>query len=560
MLLTVHALLAWRFRVPDLSSAADDAAYLLLARALQSGSYVELWTAGLPTHAMYPPAYPALLALVGATGAAQVQLAVALNILLSVAALALAAVLAGRLSPWLAVTVLAVCAPNPTLLDIAGRIYSEPLFMALSLATVLLVTTDTPTTRTLALAGAAALAASLTRSIGVVLVLAVLAEWVMQRRWRAVLMLAAIASVTVGSWLIWTVQAPRRAAGASYIADAMYVPPAAETATQDVSGAERTLRSPRLGATGDTASATTRDVAGGQATLAVRVRQQTIANLTRSVPTALAQPTVPGTRIDNAVGLVVLLAAGGLGFLQLVRRQRMTAMHLAAYAGVLFVWPYDSPRFVAPVVPILVMMLLAGLWSAGNRWTAPRMTWVGVWTVAGLLIFGAIRLDAPRWVEVSRCDRSTDFWRNPDCASSTQREFRAAVDTARRLAKAGSPLLTSKAPTVYLLSGRVSVLQPAASGSDESRSHAFLADLRAQQVDVAILSRMHFAQWGLSPMLSMRCGEFELLASFGPHTKVLRLMPAGAPPIHPAAACAAIRSWASGDWMVEVDQAPKAIW
>ena len=175
VLLTIHALLAWQFRVPGLSSAADDAAYLSLARALRSGAYVELWTAGLPAHAMYPPVYPAWLALVGATGAAQVQLAVALNILLSVAALALAAVLAGRLSPWLAVAMLAVCAPNPTLLDIAGRIYSEPLFMALSLAAVLLVTTETPTARTLALAGAAALAASLTRSIGVVLVMAVLA-------------------------------------------------------------------------------------------------------------------------------------------------------------------------------------------------------------------------------------------------------------------------------------------------------------------------------------------------------------------------------------------------
>jgi len=558
VLLMVHALLAWSFRVPGLSSSADDAAYLALARALRSGSYAELWTAGGPTHAMYPPGYPALLALVGATGPAQVQLAVGLSVLLSVAALALATVLAGRVAPWLAVAVLAVCAPNPMLVDLAGRIYSEPLFMVLTLATVLLLTADAPTTRTRALAGAAALAASLTRSIGVVLVMAVLAEWAMQRRWRAVLVLAGIACVTVVSWLIWTVQAPRRSAGSSYIADAMHVPVRTGTTTPGLVDADGASGSPRLSETDDTVRATTRGMAGAVATLAVRVRQQTSVYLTRTIPSALAQPTVPGTPIDNALGFVVLLVAGGLGFGQLIRRQRMTAIHLAAYAGVLLVWPYASGRFVAPVLPLLVLMLLLGIWSAGGRWHSPRTAWFGVWLVAGMYAVGALRLDAARWAEVSPCDRTADSWRDPSCASARQREFRAAVDTAAKLAKPGSPLLTSKAATVFLLSGRVSVVPDTEQrGRDPD---AFIAALRTQQVDVVILSQMHFAQWGLSPMLSARCGAFALLASFGPHTKVLRLLPGNTPPNDLGAACAAIRSWASGDWVADVEQARAGVW
>ena len=77
VLLTVHAILAWMHRVPGLTTEHDDAWYLVLARALRQFSYAELPIVGTPPHAMYPPGYPALLALFGATGPESVSLAVA---------------------------------------------------------------------------------------------------------------------------------------------------------------------------------------------------------------------------------------------------------------------------------------------------------------------------------------------------------------------------------------------------------------------------------------------------------------------------------------------------
>jgi hypothetical protein len=544
-LLFVHAYLAWSLRVPGLSGAADDSMYLLLARALRSWSYAELWTVGNPTHAMYPPGYPGLLALVGATGPAHVGLAVSLNIALSVAALGLTAVLAGRVAPWLAVAVLVVCVPNPTLVHLAGAVMSEPLFTTLSLGAVLLLATDAPTARTRAVAGALAIAAALTRSIGVVLVIAMLAEWSLQRRWRPVVVLAACACLTVGAWTGWTVLAPHRAAGASYVADALLAPAAATPPPSGATAGDGVTRAQRPRDVDDSRAQEMQPWLKMAVTLATRVPQRAIGYVTSHLPGALAQPNVTATRIDEALSLVVLLLAGGIGFVRLHRWHRLTAVYVAAYAGLLLIWPYGATRFLAPVLPIVVLMLLAGIWTAGSRWLAPRRASVAVWVFAGAIGVLEARQVAIRWVEVSRCDRSTDSWRDPSCASAVQREFRAAIDTAARLAKVGSPLLTSKDAIVYMFSGRVAVPQDVA--LEQRDPKALVAYLREQRVDVVILSRTHIAQWGLSPMLITRCQDFELLASFGPQTKVLRLRRADDVSLAPEPACEAIRSWALAD-------------
>jgi len=41
---------------------------------------------------------------------------------------------------------------------------------------------------------------------------------------------------------------------------------------------------------------------------------------------------------------------------------------------------------------------------------------------------------------------------------------------------------------------------------------------------------------------------------------VLRLLPGNTPPNDLGAACAAIRSWASGDWVADVEQARAGVW
>ena len=68
LLLIVHAAFAWIGRAPGIVTREDDARYLLRARALQAGTYQELWSPGLPAHHRYPPGYPDLLAVWMAIG------------------------------------------------------------------------------------------------------------------------------------------------------------------------------------------------------------------------------------------------------------------------------------------------------------------------------------------------------------------------------------------------------------------------------------------------------------------------------------------------------------
>ena len=56
--------LAWLQRVPSLTTANDDATYVLLARSLRDGGFNSIHLVGAPIHTKYPPVFPVLLAAV----------------------------------------------------------------------------------------------------------------------------------------------------------------------------------------------------------------------------------------------------------------------------------------------------------------------------------------------------------------------------------------------------------------------------------------------------------------------------------------------------------------
>lgn len=545
LLLGLHAWLAWTMRIPALTTGGDDASLLTLARALREGSYRELWTVGTPIHAMYPPGFPSLLALVGATDATGLSRAIALNIAASATALALAAVLAGRITPWLGVAALAVLAPNPALVDAAGRAMSEPVFTALLLATLVALATGPHASRRFALAGACAMAAALTRSIGVALIAAVVLDALLATRWRAAAALSVASALTVGAWFAWTLWAPETAPGSSYVADAVYVPSAEGVGSTPSAPTPRTFAELLL-------DRTSRNVPG---------------YLTRALPVVLAQPSTPDTPVDNVLGLVVLLGFGAAGTAWLLRRQRAILLTLGCYALILAVWPYLVARFLVPVLPLIVLVLLVGAWRLGGRlggvrWQAPSLA--AATSVLALVTFAPTMA---RLREVAGCDRSAVATRTAGCVTERQRDFFAAVSALDSLAVpqpsgAESPvLLTAKPSTVFVLTGRRSVRQTAA--LEQSDPDAFLAWLRQEHVDLVLLSHVHIGQWGLSPMLRARCGDFEVLRTYPTHATVLRVRPADAtresgPADAPA--CTAIARWADIDWTRDVEQTRVGIW
>src|SRR6185436_3869563 len=212
LLLGLHAVLAWIGRMPGVLTGEDEAIYLLLARQLRHFTYKDVFLTGQPMHAMYPPGYPALLALWGFLVGQRFDELLLLSLACSVAALLLVFLMVRQLwSSTVALLVLAALAVNPFLVDRAGTLASEAPYMLLTM--VALWCALRGDRRNLILAGAAAVAAALTRSIGLTAVAALAAHWLWGRRYAAAG--AGVAAALVGAgWVVWSFTAPDKLVGA----------------------------------------------------------------------------------------------------------------------------------------------------------------------------------------------------------------------------------------------------------------------------------------------------------------------------------------------------------
>ena len=570
-LLVVHALMAWAMRVPGLATGHDDAWYIVLARALRRGTYVELPIVGHPAHAMYPPLYPALLAVLGVSDPGHVWIGVMANVALSVLTLVMVANVAVRLSPWLAVAVTLVCAVNPMVLYVASGIHSEPMLAATAAIAIAVAAAGRRDAGAVALLTLMAIAAALSRTIGLALVVSTFALFAFERRWRALAIFSAAAALAVGSWLVWTVKAPRLDAGRSYISDAVFSPrdtASADTASADTASADTAARdsvravgaaipvTPRVAAPNSlshTAPSPTAELDSGRAaaareevaaervaaaraaaaarfarTLAARLVHNVPAYLTREFPTVFAIPTREGTRADNVVWLLVFLVTAVVGFAVLIRKAWLLTAYLAVSMAVLLLWPYVDKRFLAPLIPWVALAMLVGVWWIGERTLGAGVARLAMAGSALLLAGVALQNDADRLTRVASCDRAAAMT-SPGCFNDEQRDFFAAALAARRLTADTSRFLVSKEATFYLLSGRESVRE---SEAVAKRTPAELRRfLEEQRVGYILLSRLHLDQWALAATLVPQCQELELVASFGAHVALLRLPPS--PPTAP---------------------------
>lgn len=592
-LLAVHAALAWAMRVPGLATGHDDAWYVALGRALRHGSYVELPIVGQPAHAMYPPLYPALLGAIGVTDPAHVWIGVLANMALSMLMLALVAGIAARLSPWLAVAVTIACAVNPMLLYVASGIHSEPMLAATAAVALSMAATKRRDAKALALIGLMAVAAALARSIGLALVVSTAALLTFEKRWRPLAIFSVAAALTVGSWLLWTVRAPRLDAGRSYVADALYAPadtgsptatagdtaalrtpplhtpppvaapeettsrvatpasppstpapapvaaatppndtlrqaprsvtpitePAADTAALD---ARRAAASREEAAAERVASARAAAIGRVMRTLSGRAYRNVPAYLTREVPTVLAIPTRPGTPADNVIWLALFLVTALTGITVLLKRNWLLVAYVAVSGGVLMLWPYVDKRFLAPLIPLVALAMLAGVWWVTERAAGARVARVTTLAASLLLAGFALQDDAERLERVAECDRRTPT-ASPGCFNEEQRDFFAATAAARTLTPDTARFLVSKEATFYLMSGRQAVRESEAIA--QRTPAALQAFLRERRVGFILLSRLHLDQWAMAATLLPQCGELQLIERFGEHTALLRIRP-----------------------------------
>lgn len=162
---------------------------------------------GLPPLEHFPPLFTMLLAALGTLGLDPLDGARLVNALAFAGLVLLVGLVVrsrtGSVSAALVASVLAVAAVD--LLTYSASGLSEPLFILLGLASLVVLAAylDRPSPALLAGASALVGAAFLTRYVGIALVMAGVAILVWRRRWLAAALFGAVAVAPVAAWLAW---------------------------------------------------------------------------------------------------------------------------------------------------------------------------------------------------------------------------------------------------------------------------------------------------------------------------------------------------------------------
>ena len=479
-LLIGHALLAYHLRARGIFTAGDDAAYMLLGRALRGFSYREFQFIGEPVGARFPPAYPALLAVLGIAGE-HIRLMALAGIALSVSGLyALFDVVRRRWSADLGLLVTAVVAINPSMVVNAGAIATEGIFTTLTLWALWAADRSDHGERRSVSAGVFSLLAAMTRTAGVTVPLALGAHWLWRRNFRRAAVLALASALTVGAWLAWTTLAPKREFRRSYIDDAVNV---------------RSGDGSMVG------------------TLTARLKNNVSTYAGQTVLDELALPLTSRTRLDN-VGWVALLGPLLLvGVLSAWRRWNVVVIWTAGYSALLVIWSFTLERFMQPMMPALIALILAGAWTLGSRLRNPSAGRLPATILSACFAAFALVRTADLSARAAECDRTVVA-----CATSESLDY---VDGAKYIATHTPPdarLIIPKNATLYYYAPRQSVFWDEVVVQD---SATFLPFLERNRVTHILMTPVYSDQLTLARLALAHCAAFDVVHAFSPETLLL---------------------------------------
>ena len=507
-LAVVHAVLAWIVRSPGLAWGEDDAAFLLLARDLQSFHYRELQDVLQPVHARFPPVFPAMLALVGKVTGNQLDVLLAFVGLCSAASLFFLYDAARRtVGEEIALIAMALFALNPIALVDAGSLMSEaPFKLFISLA-IWGVVRETEGTRYVLLAGAATILAALTRTAGVVLIPALGIYWLLKRRFLWAMGLA-VTSLSLVAWLGFAFNAPEAFDRRLYVADL-------KGKDDDVSSQlARTLRG-----------------------FVPRIRLY----LLNYIPWTLSMPTIQGTPVDNAIWLAAVVVFGTVGLVALMKQWTIAALFLLSYGALLILWRFSFERLLRPIVPLMLIAILTGLSVIGKRFFPQYRRWAVV-ALGAALAFGALRRTAADVSSHLRCDRSAPA-DSPSCWDRQERELLKLAHWVRDSTPPDAVFFVSKERAFFVHSGRKSINQDRALREDSTT----IADyLRSRGVSYTVLTPVGVMMHRHTALVRSACRDFELVKRFSNRAMLLRLRPQTAPS-DSATACVAAREFDPSD-------------
>ncbi|HVT38380.1 MAG TPA: hypothetical protein VHE78_05025 [Gemmatimonadaceae bacterium] len=330
----------------------DDGVYLISAKAMATGAgYHLIHLPGAPSAVHFPPAYPALLAMVWLARpefpANVAWLKVVNPVLLGVCAAFACAFGVRRLAlpPLVAAGSVLVCAASLPLLVVTGVLFSEPLFLVVLFASLLVAerAIDQGGWRWAFLAGLCAGALALVRSAGMALLPALIGSVLLSRqriRLRPALAAAAGVLVALAPWHIWL------ASRAGTLAPSL-----------------RGSYGPYL----DWVTALYRERGAG---FALVIARENILSIYRTLGIALFPF---GARPIRPLLVALFLVVAGLGWVTATKRARIMAWFLAFYFAMVIVWPYAPDRFLWAVWPVIGLLAALGsveAWRFGRTASA----------------------------------------------------------------------------------------------------------------------------------------------------------------------------------------------
>lgn len=387
--LVVATLVAWWASMPYVVGVwHDDGVYALLGRAIATGHgfhYTQLPGAPAATH--YPPLYPIVLAAVWRLAPSfpdNITAFLAVNAMFAgVAALGAFRFVRARLAwrdEWAAAFALAVTLTTPVL-ALASAVLSEPLFLAglwPALAAAERAVDPGATRRDAVLAGACAGALMLVRTHAAALVLALAIVLVTRRRSALAAWAVGAAVLMVLPWELWAVMATPRVAA------------------------------PLAGAYGSYLGWLAAGVREGGAAFVMATARLNLGELWLLVQDRVL---VADTWLPRITATLVLLALVGAGSWSAARRAPVVVCFLAAYLGVVVIWPYAPWRFLWAVWPVVLLLAAVGGWSS----------WQAMPTAAGrALVAGAVALVAGGMVRTEAHAFATRAWSAPALQAGAQ--------------------------------------------------------------------------------------------------------------------------------------------
>jgi hypothetical protein len=504
--LIVHVTLAWTTRPETPSWLPDDTEYIQLAREIAHGDYRERWFVSEPEHARLPPGFPALLAVSNLLFGDHLTVQKLVVLALSAASLALFFfAVRHRLGDLAAVFVTVFTALNVFAMTDATMVMSEAPFR---FWVALLFWADSDERAGNGhrwVAGAAAVIAALTRTAGVAVIAALLLHWALQKRWKAVALLA-LGSVPVALWIVWTVVAPEQQTG-------LYV--------------QTVLRAPDAGTALPLA-------------LAERAFRNAATYLRSGTSELLGFWTMPASLIDNVLWAIVALITIPAGFVYAWRRWTLLCFLLFFYGGVLFLWPFVDPRFISPVSSLLLALIAAGTLFWFKR--APKVGMALVTLVTLTLTVGSLQAVGNRISTARACDRSRPV-AVPGCYREDWRGMMQLATYVRDSTPTAAVFFVPKGAAFYYHAGRRTVPEQPFRGVT---SDSIASILRRNGIQYAISTPIGVGRAQRNAMIANACREFDLVNAFSGDAVLLRVRQEG-PLASDGEACRVTDKWKHGD-------------